>query len=395
MLGELRGVDRDARRGDRDQRVDRRHHVAHVAHVGAAHHVTDDRRIGERASQRGRVAVVPLEQARVRHHVVVGRVDPASVHGAARRPGTCVEALQDPLLERLEPGDRRGPHVPLRGGVTGHHVGLLPRVGEDAVHPFVVADVLAQRGDVDVAEDRGVERVAAQVRCRRGVRRDPVVLDDQALDRQRGQRRQVVVRRVDHHRDVDVVERAVAQHEDLPAAALFGRGAQDPQATAELLCERRGGQAGTEPGGGDDVVATGVADARQGVVLADHRDGGALGADARAERRVEPVRVARRRDAVGLEHVAEQVVRVVLGEAQLRVVEDAVGHVEQELGAAVDLGEHRRLGVVRVGRQRVTHAGQRRWPLRSDAPARSCPAGSPSGAARAPAGTPTGAAPRR
>ena len=39
--------------------------------------------------------------------------------------------------------------------------GLSPAVGEDAVDALVGADVLAQRGDVHVAEHRGVERVAA------------------------------------------------------------------------------------------------------------------------------------------------------------------------------------------------------------------------------------------
>ena len=77
---------------------------------------------------------------------------------------------------------------------------------------------------------------------------------------------------VDHHRRVDAVERALLGHEDLAAAALLGRRAEDDDPAAELVGERGGGQPGAEPGGADDVVPAGVADAGQGVVLAQHGD---------------------------------------------------------------------------------------------------------------------------
>ena len=91
---------------------------------------------------------------------------------------------------------------------------------------------------------------------------------------------------VDHHRGVDAVEGPGSDHEDLAAAALLGRGAQDhdPSAAAPRPARRR--RARAEPGGGDDVVPAGVADAGQGVVLAQHGDGRARAVPARASNAV-------------------------------------------------------------------------------------------------------------
>ena len=60
------------------------------------------------------------------------------------------------------------------------------------------------------------------------------------------------------------------------------------------LGDSRRGEAGTEPGGGDDVVAARVTDAGQRVVLAEHGDVEALLADRRLERRVDAVGMRRR-----------------------------------------------------------------------------------------------------
>ena len=63
-----------------------------------------------------------------------------------------------------------------------------------------------------------------------------------------------------------------AGHQDLAAAALLGGCAHHDDPSTELLGERGRRQPGAEPGGGDDVVTAGVADAREGVVLAEHGD---------------------------------------------------------------------------------------------------------------------------
>ena len=108
-------------------------------------------------------------------------------------------------------------------------------------------------------------------------------------------RAQVGAGGVHHHRRVDAVEGALLDHEDLAAAALLGRGAQDHDPPAELVGEGRGGEPGAEPGGGDDVVAAGVADAREGVVLAEDGDGRAPRSRPGPRRRCRARRPAARR----------------------------------------------------------------------------------------------------
>ena len=105
-------------------------------------------------------------------------------------------------------------------------------------------DVLAQRGDVHVAEHRGVERVAALLRGRSGVGRLALVLHVQLLHGDAVHPHQIGVGGVHHHRGVRPVERAVAGHLDLAAAALFGRRAHDAHAATDLVGQHGGSQAG-------------------------------------------------------------------------------------------------------------------------------------------------------
>ena len=70
-----------------------------------------------------------------------------------------VGILKDMRLELLEPAHGGRSHVPGGRGARRHHVGRRAGLGEDPVDALVGADVLAQRGDVDVAQDRGVEGV--------------------------------------------------------------------------------------------------------------------------------------------------------------------------------------------------------------------------------------------
>ena len=116
------------------------------------------------------------------------------------------------------------------------------------------------------------------------------------------------------------------------------------------------GDAGTEPGGGDDVVAAGVTDAREGVVLETDRDVGAPAAAPSDERGVEAERVALRADPLLVERVAEQVVGVAFLEVELGVRVDQVRDLDQPVGAPVDLGGHRFLDRIQL-RGRVLHAG--------------------------------------
>jgi hypothetical protein len=65
---------------------------------------------------------------------------------------------------------------------------------------------------------------------------------------------------VDHEGGVDVIERAPLGHEHLAATTLLGGVPEHDDRPAQLLGERRRGDAGADPGGADDVVPAGVAD---------------------------------------------------------------------------------------------------------------------------------------
>jgi hypothetical protein len=70
-----------------------------------------------------------------------------------------------------------------------------------------------------------------------------------------------------HHGEVGPGEGAALHEQDLAATALFGRRPDDADRKAHVV-----GYPGQRPGradrrGGDDVVAAGVSDPRQGVVL--------------------------------------------------------------------------------------------------------------------------------
>ena len=72
---------------------------------------------------------------------------------------------------------------------------------------------------------------------------------------------------VHHHRGVDAVEGAPVEQEDLAPAALLGGRAEDAHREAEVVGHPGECQAGADGGGGDDVVAAGMAHAGQRVVF--------------------------------------------------------------------------------------------------------------------------------
>jgi hypothetical protein len=75
-----------------------------------------------------------------------------------------------------------------------------------------------------------------------------------------------------HHRDIDVFERALFQHDDLAAAAFLGWRAQDHDAAGQLRADCGEAGEGRERGGANEVVAAGVA-VGQRVVLREDCDG--------------------------------------------------------------------------------------------------------------------------
>lgn len=85
---------------------------------------------------------------------------------------------------------------------------------------------------------------------------------------------------MDHHRAIDAVKGAAANHVFLPRMALFGWGPQHDDAPRghrhHPLQRRSEREERTHARGRNDVVAARMTDARQGVVLGEDSDGGVL-----------------------------------------------------------------------------------------------------------------------
>ena len=231
-----------------------------------------------RRSWRGRaraaLAAYAVDHRAVVEHVGVGRVVPLDARiVAAGGGGTRPRGRRAPASLERRRGvlQRRRAHVPAgHGACSGTMLGLSPAVGEDPVDPLVGRMCWRRAADVDVAEDGGVEGVAALAREGGGVgglRRGRSTM--QLLDGDGVHPRQVGAGGVDHQRGVDARRRrprsAMSTLPPPPSSAGVPRTTTRPPSSSAT---RGGGQAGAEAGGGDDVVPAGVADLGQGVVLA-------------------------------------------------------------------------------------------------------------------------------
>ncbi len=184
------------------------------------------------------------------------------------------------------------------------------------------------------------------------MRREPVVDHPGLVHRDGVDAGEVGARRVDHERGVDAVEGPGCGEVDLAATALLGRRAEDGEASAQLLGDRGRGEPGAEAGRADDVVAAGVPDLGQRVVLAQHGHVRAVGVGPRGggEGGVEAVGVALDLQPGLVEHRGEGVVGVVLGVPELGVGVQVVGDLDQLVGPPVDLGEDAAADVGGIGR---------------------------------------------
>ncbi len=72
---------------------------------------------------------------------------------------------------------------------------------------------------------------------------------------------------VDQHGAVQALESAAAGHVHLPAGGLLGGSTDDQHGAAGLRDDGLGREAGGGGGGADDVMATAVADAGEGIVF--------------------------------------------------------------------------------------------------------------------------------
>ncbi len=81
----------------------------------------------------------------------------------------------------------------------------------------------------------------------------------------------VDARRMHHHCGIQPVKRPVLCHQFLAAAHFLSRGAEIADAAGQAAIQRRKAKRCTKAGRGDDVVAAGMADAGQGVILRQDR----------------------------------------------------------------------------------------------------------------------------
>ncbi len=147
-------------------------------------------------------------------------------------------------------------------------------MGEYAVDLVGWIDRLPEGGDVHVGLHGGIECVDPNLRFERGVRLLAVELDVELCHREEVLVDDIIVRRVNHHCRGGVAERAGVDEIDLAAVGLLGRGAEHRYANAELVGKGSHGDAGSDRGRGDHVVAAGVANLGEGVdFAADHHLG--------------------------------------------------------------------------------------------------------------------------
>ena len=299
--------------------------MAHVADVGGAEAVLDLGRLDDAA--RPEVGAEGLEQRRIALHRLVDVVraldDPErSARGLRRR----LRARDDALLERPHVVEIDRAYVEDGGGELGDDVGRRAAVGDDAMDARVGAYLLAQHRHVGVGLDGGVERVHALPRVRGGVRRLARELQADAHDPEQVHVRDPAVPAVNHHRGVDSREDAALDEPHLAAAALLRRGADDQDAPGrQAIAHGREPGTGADAGGRDGVVAAGVPDARQRVVLAEDRDGRPFaGLERRAERGLDAGDAALHLEALRVEELGEPRGGLDFRVAELGVVVDPV-----------------------------------------------------------------------
>ena len=270
-----------------------RHHPGNIAHVGRAHRGWR-RRIErhDHVAERGIVAGRQAEAAEGRADVlgakrslhlpgegVVGRVEgrraepqQVLVHGLLqRRVGQQVAHAADDLVahrglghqrrslgdahhaggQRVHLGQFAGAHDVAHLRAPLHHVGRhAAGVQDRVVDARIGGHVLAHVVDADVHQFHRVQRRAAQMRSGGGVAGTAAEVE---VDLHVGQRGRLADsaerRRVPGQRDVDILQRSLAHHEQLAGAVFLGRAAvvAHPAGDAvgrQPVLHRSGGQHG-------------------------------------------------------------------------------------------------------------------------------------------------------
>ena len=179
------------------------------------------------------------------------------------------------------------PHRVLQRRVPGDDVGRLAAVGDDAVDQLSGRQLLPQQPDGHLRDGHRVGGVDAQIRRDGGVRFAAAVVHGHLGQRQRARRGDVDRPGMQHHRRRDVVEHPGLEHQRLTAAGLLGGSAQQRHRQPEFVGHLGQRQRGTHRRRRDDVVAAGVTDPGQRVVLGAHPDHQRSAAEVGAKRGVQ------------------------------------------------------------------------------------------------------------
>ena len=318
--------------------MDRRHAVADVSHVGRAGEARRNVLHREEvAAQRSRIALEDLGHRPVGLEVQIIHAAPVEFEPAAGGDGAGLEAGLHARLERRQFAHVGGAHEEAAGGAFRHDVRRHAAFGDDAVDALAAPDVLAQLRDRLIRGDDGVERVQPAIRHGGGVRGAAVINRFHLGDGDARHGHQVHVGRMHHHRRVGLLEGAEPRHQLLAAVTLLGGRAEHAhhagQARAEL--GQRDGRAIT--GGGDDVVAAGMADAGQRVVFREDRDGRAvLLAELGGISGGQAEGFAAHRDAVAGESIGEARRGLEFLQRQLGFAVDRMAQTEQLVAHGID-----------------------------------------------------------
>ncbi|CAM5613014.1 hypothetical protein SCYAM73S_08651 [Streptomyces cyaneofuscatus] len=197
------------------------------------------------------------------------------------------------------------------------------------MHPPLGRQLLAQEAQGDLGDRERVGGVAALVRVEAGVGGAAGVGDVEGAEGERAEVGQLEGAGVDHHRGVHPVERPGFQEERLARTALLGGCADHSYGQAEFVGVRGEAERRADPGGGDQVVAAGVAEAGQRVVLAGDGHGDGSRADRGPERRLQAVGGGGDVKAVCGQEFGAEGGGAVLLEGGLGVGVDAPAEVEQ------------------------------------------------------------------
>ena len=258
---EPRLVHRRALGVDADDRMDTRHHLRDIAHVGASERQRRLDLLADRVpAQAHHLGTEGIGQPLVGVELVVGWLALFDLVVATRRHRPGEEAVGDPVLELAQRRGVVGAHCVMHLRASRDDVGGLPAVGDDAVHHLSRRQLLAEQSDGDLSDRDRVGGVEAQVRRHRSVRLPPDIANHDLGQRQRARAGDVQRPGVQHHRGSDVVKGSGLEQQHCSTARLLRGRAEQHHRQSQLVGHLRQRQRGADRGSGDDVVPAGMSD---------------------------------------------------------------------------------------------------------------------------------------